>query len=238
MIDDCRYPEGMIAPPYFERPMSILPVSTGSMPGAIPKPEYFDILPSGRGVISGTTKFQEVPLGLVESRKYPDYDTYYGEAFEATLQFHSPRLAFLNDWIEKISTSYVERTTLNNGAEMLSLNIWVTLDRFENFNTYNWKIKWTFYIPSTARLGVATASATATAIIAGVFALLLAIILYLIVKQVTTIIHGYPPGEYPPGEKPKPLWSYIPWAVLGIGIIVIAPMITGKTTTKKRGKKK
>lgn len=219
MIDDCRYPEGMIASPYWERPMSILPVETGSMPGAIPKPEYFDILPGGRGCIPGTGKFLDaVTLGLVTDRRYPDADVYEGPAHEGTIAFHSPRLAFLNSVIEWVATKVVEKTVASKGGRMLTLQIWVEKDTWGILPTYRWTLLFNFYIPTTA--GVVPLSASL--IISGILFLLAGIIVFLILKQVKEIIWG-------PPDKP----GIISLALIG-GAVVLGFMALKPKPTKKK----
>ncbi len=215
---------------------STLESGVGSMPGGIAMPVETNGLIPGRGVIPGSDGTEQ--LGHLYSKKYPDFDTFYGTAYESTFIFHSPRLEFLNSAVQWVAEKVVEKTVRDKGAVMLSLDMWASEDSWGIIPTYRWSIVFKFYIPS-ARLGetLLIAPAVVSAIISAITLLLVGIIIWLVAKEVKQIVHGYPPGEYPPGQAPKTLWSYIPWAVAGIGIIALAPMLTGKKPTKRRKKK-
>ena len=51
MEDDLRYPEGLIASPHKERPISDRPAGVGSMPGKPLQEVEEDNLISGRGLV-------------------------------------------------------------------------------------------------------------------------------------------------------------------------------------------
>ncbi len=220
MIDDLRYPPGLIASPYWERKISTLKSGVGSMPGVPLSPEYFDILQGGRGVIPGTAKFQEATLGLVVDRQYPDSDVYSGPAHEGKIIFHSPRLSFLNDWVEKVATNYVEKTVIEQGGRMLSLEIYIATDWWTAFPTYRWTLVFNFYIPGE-QLGIAKASATA--IITGIVLLLALIALIFVLKQVKEIIWG-------PPDKP----GFGSLLMIGGGLALAFMILKPKTKRKKK----
>lgn len=234
-VDDLRFPS--LANPYVELPTSDLEGGVGSMPGSPAMPITENNLIAGRGSIPGVSG--EEQLGHLYSKKYKDYEGYFPNAYESTFIFHSPRLEFLNSAVQWVAEKVVEKSVRDKGAVMLSLDMWASEDSWGIIPTYRWSIVFKFYIPS-ARLGETSliAPAVVSAIISAITLLLVGIIIWLVAKEVKQIIHGYPPEDYPPGEAPKSIWSYIPWAVAGIGIIALAPMLKGKAPTKKKKKKK
>ncbi len=117
---------------------------------------------------------------MVKHKKYPDYDTYVGNAQRATLKFHSLRVPFGENIINWLTTEAVEAQTWIGGGKMLELKIWAYEDSWYGIPSYEWTIEWSYFDRGLS-LGQAPTLVTplavpivmAVVIVIGIFALVL-----------------------------------------------------------------
>lgn len=162
---------------------------------------------------------QEIPMGLVERKIYPDYYSYRGKAFEGNLVFHTIRLEFLNDAIEWVATEVLEYAVNSKNGKMLDLSIYLEEDWWGIIPTYRWTLKWNFYIPGVS-LGQATAGAGI--ILALIISLLGLIAIYFVLQQVKEIIWG-PTNGNGDGIIPDLTTLLIVGGVVALGFVLLIP---------------